>query len=64
MAKNEPVHTIKGAYAGKCPECNLMRGDWEIKGMNCGRCGHKFETEAVPLTLDGEVKVIEETVEV
>jgi hypothetical protein len=60
MARNEPVSTIKGKYAGKCTECNLDRGDWESKGTPCGRCGHTFETEAVPLTLDGEVKVIEE----
>jgi len=63
MAKNEIIDTIKGHYAGTCPDCSLVRGDWESKGSSCGRCGHKFETEAVALTLDGEVRVFEETVE-
>lgn len=62
MAKNEIEKTIKGKYAGVCTECNLVRGDWEIQGMPCGRCGHKFETPAVALTLDGEVKQDEQDV--
>jgi len=60
MAKDEITKTIKGKYAGHCPDCNLLRGSWEIKGTNCGRCGHKFETKAVPLNIDGSVKEIED----
>jgi len=62
MAKNQIIKTVKGKYAGECPACNLVRGDWEINGTACGRCGTTLQTEAVPLTLDGEIK--EETDEV
>lgn len=60
MATNYIINTTKGKYAGTCPDCNLMRGDWEIKGTACGRCGHIFETEALQRTLDGEIKEVED----
>ena len=60
MAENKISKTIKGVYAGTCPDCNLMRGDWENKGTPCGRCGHKFATVAVAMTLDGTVKELDE----
>jgi len=60
MAKNQIIKTVKGKYAGVCPECGLLRGDWEIKGTSCGRCGTTFQTESLPMTLDGEIKEVED----
>ena len=60
MAENQISKTIKGVYAGTCPDCKLVRGDWEEKGSECGRCGHIYETKAVARTLDGEVKVVKD----
>lgn len=47
MVKNEPVNTIKGKVGGECPSCKIVRGDWEIKGTCCGRCGHKYDTDPI-----------------
>lgn len=43
-----------GKYAGTCAECGLMRGTED--DPTCGRCGHKYETEAVPRDLNGNIK--------
>lgn len=57
MTDYQIIRSVKlGKYAGVCPNCNLMRGTEEVKGVSCGRCGHTFETEAVALTLDGKPK--------
>ena len=47
------VNTIKGKIGGRCDECNLLRGNWELKGMGCGRCGSIFKDDPVIQTVDG-----------
>ena len=56
------VNTIKGKIGGRCNGCDLLRGDWELKGSECGRCGEIFKDDPVIQTVDGTP--IEETPEI
>lgn len=53
-------YTVKsenlGKYAGKCKNCQLMRGTDEHKGMRCHRCGEEFADEPIHLDIEGNPK--------
>jgi rubredoxin len=45
MSERILISSINGKCAGECPQCNLPRGDWELKGSECKRCGYVFTSD-------------------
>ena len=54
MAYTKLFKTIKGKVGGNCPSCELVRGDWELEGTDCGRCGHTYDDAPIVAEIDSE----------